>query len=101
MNSGSPTHPRKAANDIQLSQPPEYYPGDLGYVYSESIVKRLKPRKYEFQVDVFEPYHFYDPAGLRMDLIEDVANIRAKPIQVKVGAHEGPNTGWRVTRIEP
>jgi len=89
------------SDDKEREQPPEYYPGDLGYVYSESIVKKLKPRKYEFQVDVFVPYHFYDPAGLRMDLIEEVANIRDKPIQVKVGAHEGPNTGWRVTRIEP
>lgn len=89
------------SDDKERNQKPEYYPGDLGYVYSESIVKRLKPRKYEFQVDVFVPYHFYDPAGLRMDLIEEVANIRDKPIQVKVGAHEGPNTAWHVTRIEP
>jgi hypothetical protein len=36
-----------------------------------------------------------------MDLIEELANIRDKPIRVKVGSHEGPNTGWRVTRMEP
>ena len=89
------------SDDKERHQPPEYYPGDLGYVYSESIVKRLKPRKYEFQVDVFVPYHFYDPAGLRMDLIEELANIRDNPIQVKVGSLETANTAWRVTRIEP
>jgi hypothetical protein len=89
------------SDDKERHQPPEYYPGDLGYVYSESIVKRLKPRKYEFQVDVFVPYHFYDPAGLRMDLIEELANIRDNPIKVKAGSHEETNTGWRVTRMEP
>ena len=89
------------SDDRERRQPPEYYPGDLGYAYTESIMKRLKPRKYEFQVDVFVPYHFYDPAGLRMDLIEEVANIRDNPIQVKVGAHEGSNTAWHVTRMEP
>ena len=89
------------SDDRQTHQPPEHYPGDMGYVYSESVIKRLKPRKYEFQVDVFVPYHFYDPAGLRMDLIEELANIRDNPILVKVGLHEGTNTSWHVTRMEP
>lgn len=89
------------SDDKERQQPPEYYPGDLGYAYSESIVKRLKPRKYEFQVDVFVPYHFYDPAGLRMDLIEELTNIRDNPIHVKVATNEATNTAWRVTRIEP
>jgi hypothetical protein len=89
------------SDDKETHQPPEYYPGDFGYVYSESVIKRLKPRKYEFQVDVFVPYHFYDPTGLRTDLIEEVTNIRDNPILVKVGSHEGTNTAWHVTRIEP
>ena len=88
-------------DDKEREEPPEYYPGDLGYVYSESIVKRLKPRKYEFQVDVFVPYHFYDPDGLRMDTIEELTNIRDNPIHVKVGSVKTTNTAWRVTRVEP
>ena len=79
------------SDDIESIQKPEYYPGDLGYVYSESIEKRLKARKYEFQVDVFVPYHFYDAAGLRMDLIEEGVKIRRQ-------AH--PGKGWRPRMAE-
>lgn len=89
------------SDDKERHQPPEYYPGDLGYVYSESIVKHLKPRKYEFQVDVFVPYHFYDPSGLRMEVIEELTNIRDNPIRIEVGSVKTTNTAWRVTRIEP
>jgi hypothetical protein len=89
------------SDDKEKRQPPEYCPGNLGYVHSESVIKRLKPNKYEFQVDCYIPYRFYDPAGLRMDIIEELKNIQDNPIRIKVGSHEETSMGGRVTRIEP
>lgn len=89
------------SDDRETLRPPEYYPGDIGYSYTESTVKSLKPRKYHFQVDSFVPYHFYDPNGLRMDVIQELNNIRDHPIQVAVGSTKVTNTSWYVNLIEP
>jgi hypothetical protein len=82
-------------------QPPEYYPGDLGYVYSESTVRSMKPRKYKFQVDIFVPYQFYDPNGVRMHVIEELIQIRRYPLQVRVVSRKATNTSCSVSMIEP
>jgi len=88
-------------DDIQHQDPPDYYPGDLGYYYLQSTVKSLKPRKYHYQLEWYFPYDFYSPEGLRTDVIEQILNIRDHPLRVKVGDREVVSTGLQLSLLEP
>ena len=88
-------------DDIQHEDPPDYFPGDLGYYYVESTVRSLKPGKYNFQLEWYFPYDFYDPEGLRMDIIEQIVNIRDHPIRIRVDAREVTNAAGEATLVDP
>jgi hypothetical protein len=88
-------------DDLESSSPPENYPGDLGSYLTLSTIKKLKPRKYRFQMDWYWPYDFYDPDGLRLDIVDQVVNMKAKPIVIKVGSRQATNNGPVVSPVEP
>lgn len=87
-------------DDVQHRDPPEYFPGDLGYYWVESIVRSLKPRKYTFQLDWYWPYEFYVPEGLRKEVIEQIMNLRDHPVRVKVGEFEVLSTGGQASLVD-
>jgi len=91
----------KYRDDIQHSDPPDYYPGDLGYYGVQSTVKTLKPRKYHFQFDWYWPYDFYVPDRMRTDIIQEVINIRDNPLRVKVGGREIETMSGRAVLVNP
>ncbi len=88
-------------DDIESYSPPEYYPGDLGYYYTISTIKSMKPRKYKFQMDWYFPYDFYDPDGVRLDIVDQIVSIKDKPLAIKVGSREVISNGPSVSHVEP
>ena len=88
-------------DDLENHQPPEYHPGSLGSYYTVSTVKSLKPRKYFLQIDWYFPFNFYDPDGLRLDIIEQLVNIRDDSLKIKVGSHLVTSRGGITTPTEP
>jgi len=88
-------------DDIESYATPEYYPGDLAYFYNISTIKSMKPRKYTFQMDWYFPYHFYDPDDLRLDIIDQVVNIKEKPLVIKVGSRQVISNGPIVSHVAP
>ena len=88
-------------DDIESYFPPEYYPGDLGYYYTISTVKSMKPRKYKFQMDWYWPYNFYDPDGVRLDIVDQIVSIQDKPLVIKVGSRQVTSSGPLVSHVEP
>lgn len=88
-------------DDVQHRDPPDYYPGDLGYYYVESKVSSLKPRKYTFQLEWYWPYDFYNEETLRADVIKQIMNIRDHPLQVRVGDRDAASTGGQASLVDP
>jgi len=88
-------------DDIESHFPPEYYPGDLGYYYTISTVKSMKPRKYKFQMDWYFPYNFYDPDSVRLDIVDQILNMKDKPLVIKVGSRQVTSSGPVVSHVEP
>ena len=88
-------------DDIKHHNPPDYYPGDLAYYYVESTVTSLEARRYTYQLDWYWPYNFYDPEGVRLDIIEQIVNIRDNPIEIKIGSRQVTSGGGIVTLVEP
>jgi hypothetical protein len=88
-------------DDKKSYSPPEYYPGDLGYYYNVSTIRSLKPRKYKFQLEWYFPYDFYDPHGLRLDIIDKLVSIEDKPLAIKVGSRQVTSNGPFVSAVEP
>ena len=88
-------------DDVENRWPPEYYPGDLGYYSVESTMTSLKPRKYYYQLEWYWPYDFYDPNGVRMDIIEQIVNIRDHPLEIKVGSTQVVSSGGVTTLVDP
>jgi hypothetical protein len=88
-------------DDVQHQDPPDYYPGGLGYYYVQSTVRSLKPRKYHFQLEWYFPYNFYSQEGLRRDIIEQITTIRDHPLTVKAGGQEVASTAGHVSLVDP
>ena len=88
-------------DDRESYSPPEYYPGDLGHYNTLSTIKSLKPRSYKFQLEWYFPYDFYDPAGLRLDIIDQIMNAKEKPLEIKVGSRQVANNGTFLSAVEP
>jgi len=88
-------------DDIQHQNPPDYYPGDLGYYKVESTVRSLKPRKYQFQLDWYWPYNFYAPDRMRTDIIQEIINVRDNALRVKVGDREATSMSGQPNLVEP
>jgi len=88
-------------DDIESYSPPENYPGDLGYYHTISTVKSMKPRKYTFQMDWYWPYNFYDPEGVRLDIVDQIERIKEKPLVIKVGSRHVTSSGPLVSHVEP
>ncbi len=88
-------------DDIENYSPPEYYPGDLGYYYTISTVKSMEPRKYRFQMDWYFPYNLYDPDRVRLDIIDQIVNIKEKLLAIKVGSRQVTNNAPFVSPVEP
>ena len=88
-------------DDRENPYPPDYYPGDLGHYYNTSTIKSLEPRSYKFQLEWYLPFNFYDPAGLRLDIIDQIASIKEKILIIKVGSRQVTNSGPLVSSVEP
>ena len=88
-------------DDLKNHAPPENYPGSLGSYCTVSTVKSLQPRKYFLQIDWYLPFDFYDPDGLRLDIIEQIVNIRDDSLKIKVGSHLVTSRGGITTSTEP
>jgi len=88
-------------DDLESYSPPEYYPGDLAYYYTISTVKSMQPRKYKFQMDWYFPYGFYDPDGLRLDIVDQIESIKDEPLVIKVGSREVSNNAPSVSHVGP
>ncbi len=81
--------------------PPDVFPGDLGYYFVESAVRSLEPRKYSFQLEWYWPDDLFSPEGLRMDLIDQIINIRDHPLRIFAGDREAVNSGGTGSLVEP
>ncbi len=88
-------------DDIKSYSPPENYPGNLAYYRTLSTIKDLEPRKYRFQMDWYWPYNLYDPDGVRLDIIDQIVNIKEKPLVIKVGSRQVTNNGPFISPVEP
>jgi len=88
-------------DDIESYSPPENYPGDLGHYYTLSTIKNMEPSKYKFQMEWYWPYNFYDPDGLRLDIVDQIVNIKEKPLVIKAGLREVISNGPFVSSVEP
>ena len=82
----------KYIDDIEHQSPPDNFPGDLGYYYTESTIDSLEPRSYFFQLDYYWPYRLYTPDGPDMKAINAICNIRDNPLMIKLGDQEVENT---------
>lgn len=74
-------------------QPPENFPGNVGASFDELTIRSLPAGTYTIEVFGCVPYDFYDPKGLNQDRLEDILNIRSKPLVVRVGDRQINNTG--------
>lgn len=88
-------------DDIRKDLPPEYYPGELGYYGVESVIKSLEARGYQYQFDWYWPDHFYSPKELRMDLVQEIKDIRDSPLEIIVGSARVINQAGKATLLEP
>ena len=88
-------------DDLESYSPPEYYPGDLGHYHTISTVKSLEPREYKFQMDWYWPYNFYDPDGVRLDIIDQIVAMKDQPLAIKVRSRRVTNNGPSVTPVAP
>lgn len=88
-------------DDLNKKSPPEYFPGDLGYYGVESLIKSLEPRKYQYQLDWYWPYRFYRPGGFRTEVVDQIAGIRDRPLEVVVGDRRAVSRGGVATLVEP
>ena len=91
----------KYIDDIDSSSPPDYFPGNLGYYYTESVIEYLEPRKYFFQLEWYWPYRLYTPSGPDMEVIGEICNIRDHTLLIKVGGFEEVNSGALLTPMTP
>jgi hypothetical protein len=88
-------------DDIESYSPPEYFPGDLGHYNTLSTMRHLKPKSYKFQLEWYFPYNFYDPDGLRLDIIDQLMNMKEEPLVIKVGCRQATNKGILLSAVEP
>ena len=88
-------------DDLESHSPPEYYPGNLGHYHTISTNKGLEPRRYKFQMDWYFPYNFYDPDGVRLDIIDQIVSMKEETLVIKVGARQVTNNGPSVSPVEP
>ena len=56
----------------------------MGYFLNRSTIKSLKPRDYTLIFYICFPPFFYDPNGLRTDIIEEYVNIRKNPVHAVI-----------------
>ena len=91
----------KYRDDIEHQAPPDYFPGDLGFYYTESTIESLDPGTYRFQLDWYWPYHFYTPDGPDMKTITAICNMRDNPLVIKAGDRQAVNTGVVMTSLMP
>ncbi len=78
--------------------PPEDYPGQMGYFYTQSVMESLKPRDYKLTYYVCFPPHFYDPEKLKMDVITEYLNITRHPTYAMINGKKNEN---RVAKQQP
>ncbi len=90
----------KYLDDVNHKSPPDYFEGDLGYYYTLSTIKSLKPRKYKFQLDFYWPYHFCAADGPNMKTVIGICNIRDHALNIKVGNQQMKNQGADLTPLE-
>ncbi len=88
----------KYIDDVNHHNPPDYFPGDLSYYYTESTIKSLKAGAYRFQLEFYWPYRLYTPEGPDMSAITAICNIRDHPLLVKVGERSAVNS---VAEVKP
>ena len=55
----------------------------------------------KFQLKWYFPYDFYDPDGLRLDIVDQIVRIKEKPLEIKIGARQVTSNGPLVSHVEP
>jgi hypothetical protein len=76
---------------IDLPDPPEYEPGQIGMAYSYTKVKDIEPRTYALELDWFFPPWFNTSPrtyGLNMDKVKAYMDMYDNPLKIFSG------TGW-------
>lgn len=82
-------------DDESEAHPPENHPGDVGASFDQILVKSLTAGAYRIEVFGCVPFHFHDPEGLDLELLEDIMRVKTDPLVVKVGDNRATNQGGR------
>ncbi len=91
----------KYIDDVNHHSPPDTYPGDLGFYYTHTTIESIKPRTYNYQLELYWPYHLYTPDGPDMEAIKAVCKVRDNPLIIKVGSSVADNTAIFLKPLTP
>jgi hypothetical protein len=80
-------------DDINLSAPPEKYPGTLGFLYQDWVVSHLQKGKYYLFLEFYYPDHYK-----RGDEVAYV-NYLDNPVKIQVGSAQQENEGLFLANV--
>jgi len=75
-------------DDVNLEDPPEYFPGQIGMAYNFSTVRSLKPGTYEMELDWYFVPHFNTPeqtGSLNMESVQAHLDMYDNLLEISTG----------------
>jgi len=88
-------------DDLNVPVEPEGIPGQIGYHHNQSESKGLKPGSYDSLLCWYFPPHFYQGDLLRLEVIRAYADVRERPVEIRIGGRSFPNPGGWPDPIVP
>ena len=88
-------------DDLSVKVEPEDIPGQIGYHHNQSESKAVRPGTYDSLLCWYFPPHFYQGESLNLDVIQAYADVRDRPVEIRIGGRSFRNPGGWPDPIVP